>query len=280
MKKLNTLLASLIAILLFSGCLLQETIIGNNEITETPYNYADFNTLKISNSFEVKIIQSTTEKIIIKCDENLIEFLDINQYNETVSLGLITGYNYKNTELIAEVYTSDINKITADGACSIIINNFKTENLEFDLSGATKIKANLDIADNLNLESSGASKINLEGVSKNTSFDLSGASKITTENFIVSKSLNIKSSGASKINLNGKAKNASFDLSGASKITAENFIVSKNLSIESSGASNIAITANKDITLDLSGASKCKLYGTGVIIKQNSSGAASVKKYN
>ena len=141
MKILNALFTSL-AILLLSSCLLEKTIVGNENIINTTYDYSDFNTLELSNSFNIKIIQSTSEKINIK----------------------------------------------------------------------------------------------------------------------------------------GEAKSANLNFSGASKIAAENFIISENIDIKSSGASHISITTNKNITIDLSGASKCNLYGTGVISKESSSGASKINK--
>tara|TARA_B100000795_G_scaffold80204_1_gene57547 strand:+ start:99 stop:941 length:843 start_codon:yes stop_codon:yes gene_type:complete len=277
MKILNALFTSL-AILLLSSCLLEKTIVGNEKIINTIYDYSDFNTLELSNSFNIKIIQSTSEKIIVKCDENLKEFLDISKDNNTLKIKLISGYNYRNIDLTAEVYINELEHINSSGACKILMNEFKTENLNFDLSGATKIIGNLHVSKDLNIESSGASKIELTGDFNNVNFDLTGASKFSSENLKVHNLLNIESSGASKINIKGEAKSANLNFSGASKIAAENFIISENIDIKSSGASHISITANKNITIDLSGASKCNLYGTGVISKESSSGASKINK--
>ena len=277
MKILNALFTSL-AILLLSSCLLEKTIVGNEKIINTIYDYSDFNTLELSNSFNIKIIQSTSEKIIVKCDENLKEFLDISKDKNTLKIKLISGYNYRNIDLTAEVYINELEHINSSGACKILMNEFKTENLNFDLSGATKIIGNLHVSKDLNIESSGASKIELTGDFNNVNFDLTGASKFSSENLKVHNLLNIESSGASKINIKGEAKSANLNFSGASKIAAENFIISENIDIKSSGASHISITANKNITIDLSGASKCNLYGTGVISKESSSGASKINK--
>ena len=278
MKKLNTFLTG-IANLLLSSCLLEKTIVGNEKIINTTYDYSDFNTLELSNSFNIKIIQSTSEKIIVKCDENIIEFLDISQDKNTLKIKLISGYNYRNIDLTAEVYVNELEDINSSGACKVLMNEFKTENLNFDLSGATKKTGNLNISKDLNIESSGASKIELTVEVENVNFDFTGATKFSSENLNVHNLLNIESSGASKINIKGEAKSANLNFSGASKIAAENFIISENINIKSSGASQISITANKNITIDLSGASKCNLYGKGVISKQSSSGASKINKY-
>lgn len=106
--------------------------------------------------------------------------------------------------------------------------------------------------------------------------DLSGASTgaITS---VKTDSLRVDLSGASRIKLDGDVKSFSAVASGASNIDAEN-LKAENARANSSGASTVTVTASGDADLNASGASTVIYTGEPKNLKQNSSGASSIKK--
>jgi hypothetical protein len=279
MKKITQLILVTFTLLVTQSCMVLDSIKGSGKIATKTLNYSDFNSIYVSNSFKVNIIQSTTDKVIIRYDDNLEDFLNLSQELDKISFGLKYGYNYQNINISVEIHTSNLSKIIASGSSEILLDKFETENLTFHISGASEVSGNLIIANELSIIASGASEINFIGETRNANFDVSGASELSLENFNFFNNLTVESSGASDLYLVGECQNANLDFSGSSELKAKNLIVSNNLIIESSGASSISITANNNITLDLSGASDCHLYGNGKIISTVTSGSSSIKKH-
>lgn len=106
--------------------------------------------------------------------------------------------------------------------------------------------------------------------------NLSGASNGTVSD-INTDSLKLEASGASKIFINGNARTLRADASGASKIDAEN-LSTENADVEASGASSVRVNAVNDLQADASGASNIVYTGEPKNIRENSSGASSVKR--
>jgi len=125
------------------------------------------------------------------------------------------------------------------------------------ISSKTRINVKISMPTIEGLEISGASSANVAGVKAN--------------------SLELKASGASKIKIDGEAKTLEADASGASSIDAEKLKV-EDADVEASGASNATVSAVNDLDLNASGASKISYLGEPKNIKQDSSGASSIKQ--
>ncbi|CAN5470875.1 head GIN domain-containing protein [soil metagenome] len=109
-----------------------------------------------------------------------------------------------------------------------------------------------------------------------TDLDISGASNAVVAN-IRTDSLQLEASGASKIKIDGVVKSVQADASGASKIDAES-LQAENADVDSSGASSVTVSPSNDLNADATGASSVYYTGEPKNVKQNSSGASSVKK--
>ncbi|HYP50403.1 MAG TPA: head GIN domain-containing protein, partial [Pyrinomonadaceae bacterium] len=108
------------------------------------------------------------------------------------------------------------------------------------------------------------------------SFDISGASTGTLTN-VKNETLQIDASGASKIKVDGEVRELIADLSGASRLDSEN-LRTENVNIEASGASNATVFASNEINAEASGASSIRYTGAAKTVRQDSSGASSIKQ--
>jgi hypothetical protein len=109
-----------------------------------------------------------------------------------------------------------------------------------------------------------------------TGLDISGAS--TANVFAVkTDSLKLNASGASKIKVDGEVKSLEAIASGASGIDAEN-LKTENAKANSSGASQITVSPTGDLDAEASGASLVTYTIEPKSIKQNASGASTIRK--
>jgi hypothetical protein len=238
-KRFHTMLVmALIASFFIAGCNFQPLVTGSENITEEELSYSGFSAIDLSHSFNAEILQADHYKVVIKYNANLKDYLDVKKDGNTLKIGLDEEHQYRNVKLSVIIYMPDIDEISASGACKVNFPGFNTNDLKISLSGASQLKAKFEILNNLKIESSGASDIALQG----------------------------------------KAKNVVLSFSGASGLKDKGMIISNNLSVESSGASSITLTADGEISLNLSGASEFNYYGMGKVVKSNSSGASTIRK--
>lgn len=106
--------------------------------------------------------------------------------------------------------------------------------------------------------------------------DLSGASNATVAG-TAGENLKIVASGASKVKIDGRVKELHANASGASNINAESLAV-ENAEAEASGASTIIVNASGKADLNASGASTVVYAGDPRELKQDSSGASTIRK--
>ena len=211
---------------------------GSKNMVKKTFDFVDFTKIDASNTFSVKLTQGKEYKVELSCNENILEFIEINQSGETINLDIEGFHSFSNISVKVNITVPTIEKIKASGASKIKMGSFKLDHLEIDLSGASSLKGSLNI-------------VNL---------------------------LEVEASGASTIKLKGKVKNANFDVSGASTINAKNLTINEQLSIDVSGASSCEITSKGTLEMESSGASSIEYYGNAKVIKSDESGAGSIEK--
>ena len=232
-KTILNLTAGLAAIscLALTSCHLHCVHGSGNQITENR-KVSDFDRIDISGEFKVTLKQDSSDAITINADDNLLKYI-----KTSVNDGKLTVKTKKNIcssgEMTVTIGLRSLKEVDASGAVSVASDGkINTQDLHFDLSGATKLDLDLNAA-NVSTQGSGATRIKLTGQASSHSVDMSGVGKIEAFDFVVG-SYDIETSGASKLQIN----------------------VLNTLNIHSSGASKIQYRGNPGtINNDKSGAS-------------------------
>lgn len=107
--------------------------------------------------------------------------------------------------------------------------------------------------------------------------DLSGSSQLSSTAELKVSQLDLELSGASNVELKGSARDAKIDLSGASNLKGRDLNIER-AKVDLSGASKATIKVQKDLAVELSGASKLEYSGSPSISALDVSGAASLHK--
>lgn len=222
------------ALLLMISCQFQERIKGSKEIIKFEIPVKQIDKVNVSGVYDLTILQGQKESVIVNCNANIEEHLNIYQKNKTIYLEMDNISSNSNLVIEATITIKDLKAISCSGATDVHIEYLNFDNLFLDLSGASKIKG-IDISAN---------------------------------------DLNISASGASTARLDGKVKTLITNLTGASRLKGKDLWVTKSANIEASGASNVSVTLNCDFDVSLSGASELRYYGTGKSIKQDISGVS------
>jgi hypothetical protein len=200
-----------------------------------------FHALHISNAFDVVLSQGDSEGLAVSAnDKEDIPNIKTTVENGTLRIWFDDDKKWwpKSRKLKAYISVKTLDQIRAGGATDI--------NIEGTLNAAS-----------LKLDMSGAS-------------DLEGSLTVTNE-------LAVHLSGASDITISGTADKITIDASGASDVKAFDFIAN-TCAVDASGASSVRITADKEMSVKLSGASSVSYKGNATIRDIKTSGASSISR--
>lgn len=242
--KINAFALILISMSLFlfsCDCFNDENVMPSDKVTTEQYTFSDYDMIDASSAFTVYLSFSENEESIeIEANDNLHQYLDIKNENNTLNIGFKNNFNVRGSATLnAYVKTKNISGYIASGASRFIVENpIEGDEISIYLSGASNFSSSL---------------------STNRMFaDLSGASDMQVSGTV--NSLEIEASGASLV------RDYGFE--------------TKSLIADLSGASNMQLTVKEEISIEASGASSLKYKGDAVITQQDLSGASTVRKMN
>ena len=242
--KLSTLGLGLALIVPLAGCTLPEvisrgmtSITGSGNVVTQEETISGFDKVDVSQAFQVDISQGEAFSVVIRIDDNLVQYLEVLKQGSTLKIGLKPGrlYNIRKATMEAEVTMPELSGLELSGASQGAITGFKSsKTLNVDLSGASHLRGDIEAGDAW-LDVSGASQVTLSGSAGDVTIDASGTSIVALADFPVADA-DVKASGASKATVNPSGR-LDADASGASHVY---YVGSPTLGkIETSGASSV-----------------------------------------
>lgn len=210
----------------------------------------------VSGAFKINIRQGSDTKAVLSIPQRFEKQLVFKMgLDGVLEIRFEGNINSKNNEYFtADIVCSSLNSVDLSGACKLLgEGTFSANDLKFDMSGAT----NVSIPGNISASGS------------LVSFEMSGASKIVA-NITSNSKLDIDTSGSSHMELSGTAASAVIEVSGASKMDLENMVVktmsidgsgasnltvnvSEKLDVDASGATKVRYKGQPKLSMDTSG---------------------------
>lgn len=250
------LVAVLTAAPLLSGC----EVTGPGGIVTEEKDFADFTYVDVEGTFEVEIIQSDSFSTSVSADESFFDYIAVTKEGNTLRIYLKPRHVFTDFTLGAKTLKAKITmpalyglnlsgaskatvtgfksskdfNLNVSGASSVDIDDMEVGDIEFEISGASKVSGSVNASD-VRFEVSGASEVELEGSANNIILDASGASKVNLADFPLSNA-NAKLSGASETTLDLKGRLDAI-LSDASRLYFQGNPTMGNISV--TGASTI-----------------------------------------
>jgi hypothetical protein len=172
---------------------------GNGHIDFAEYELEDFEKIYIGGNYEVKLFPSDDNKVVIKTDENLFRYINVETYENALNINNV--HNLKSSDgILVEVYYRNLNHIYSTGTSKIGHEGIlATDELSIDLSGAGAIDLEIDTY-LVAVEMSGAGVIILSGRADRQETHISGAGGMMAEN-LRSKECDINLSGLGGANV-------------------------------------------------------------------------------
>lgn len=233
MKTLHAIISSILVVLAFGSCELDnDCISGNGNLVSRDFTIADFNKLAVHGSADVYISKGTTTNLSIEGESNVLDELDIEVNNDVLSIGEDNCFN-NSEKLKIYLTTNDLQGIYVAGSCDIYSpDQFTSETFTVEIEGLSDIEVNM--------------------VSEEFIAIIAGSGNITAEGSADHQSINIDGSGdVNCFDLLGSS--ASIDIDGSGDIQVN---VSETLEVNISGIGNVYYKGNPSITQDISGSGK------------------------
>ncbi len=210
---------------------------GNGTKKSAERSVSTFKNVDVSGAIELYVAQGETRPVKIETDENLLQYIDVDQEGDRIIIKSREGFNLRPSKKIKVYVTSPVyNNIDVSGASNItgVAKIVNTENLRLDVSGAGDINMEVN-APAINADISGAGAVNLKGETKTFELTLTGAGKAhcydllseTTKvdisgagdaDVFASVKLDAQVSGAGNVTYKGGATNVTQQVSGAGSV--------------------------------------------------------------
>jgi hypothetical protein len=211
---------------------------GNGNIIREDRTVSNFRELEVHGAFDVYLSQGDLQPVRIETDENLIPYVETIQEGDKLVIRNKDGYSLDpSKKLIVHVMAPVYESIEVSGASNVL--------------GQNKINNDED----LDLDISGAGDIKLE---------------------VDAPNIDIKISGSGKAILEGETRKLDLKLSGAGSARCFK-LLSEITKVDISGAGNAEVFASDQLEANVSGAGSVKYKGGAKKVKQDVSGAGTVK---
>ena len=234
---------ALFIVSLFSISLFAQKVTVNDANAQAR-QVGSFTGIKVSSAIDLYLSQDDDEAVAVSAAKTE----DRDKIRTEVKDGILRIWfdnktnwwkNMGNKKLKAYVSFKTLNKLSAAGACDVVVNGaINSPNADFVL-------------------------------------DFSGASDF--KGVINAKTMKVDLSGASDVNIKGKVDHLEVEVSGASDFDGYGF-TTDHCNAQASGASGIKVTVNKELNAKASGASGIYYAGEGMIRDHKSSGASSISR--
>ena len=192
---------------------------GNGKITTIEKEVSPFETMQIKNRVTVNYHQSLVYRVIVTIDTNLEKRLDIVTRDNTLNIGLKSGYRFYPSIFIVDVYSPDLTGVTISGSVQFeVMDKLSARDFYLNVSGSGRIKGNFECE----------------------SFSANISGSVDMDSFVVCNSFSADISGSGRITLTGECNYLDVSVSGSATFDGDEF-KTNNATVRISGSARIYV---------------------------------------
>jgi hypothetical protein len=200
-KKIYFISCLIILLLSLSSCVFdfRETVYGNGNLVTEERHADSFDRLKVSSGIDVIITQGEKESIQVVADENLLEYIKTEIYDNTLKIYTDANIRHAKSKEVHLVYKK-LREIDISSAGDVEgTNRMKTDDLDIDLSSAGDLSLDVE-AIKITCNISSAGDAHLSGTVDELDADLSSAGDLNASDLVARKAhVNSSSAGNARI---------------------------------------------------------------------------------
>ncbi len=200
---MRIVLALVLAVSLISGCDSGFRKVEGNGVVQTKEKaLSNFSELEVSGAFKIKIVPSDNYRAVIETDENLHEYVRIDQDGDRLKIRMRNNINFKSSKGIqVTVYGNGIDKVELAGSSSLKSDGQLENKERFHLTIAGSADADLDLkTPETKVSIGGSGEVKMKGKTRDLKISIAGSGDFEGEDFLSeSADINIAGSGSAKV---------------------------------------------------------------------------------
>ena len=151
---------------------------GSGDVITETKEVSNFDSIALSGSGEVVIVQGGNETLTIETDDNVMEHVKAEVRGGRLELGFEDGLNLISpTRLIFSVGVDDLSELSISGSGDIEADNLDTNRLKMTVSGSGDVQIGHLTADEVEAMIGGSGEIDLAGEATTQDVTISGSGK-------------------------------------------------------------------------------------------------------
>jgi hypothetical protein len=173
---MKTTLAIFLSILVALTAACSQVTSGSGEIVSQEMDLTGFDQLDISQGFNVEVNQGDEFSVVVRIDDNIVEYLQVEKTGDTLKIRLEGNRIYDASTLQAEVTMPSLTGLEVSGGSVVTVSGTGDE-ISIDASGGSDANLTSFSVVNANIGASGGSQvtINASGI---LNVDASGNSHV------------------------------------------------------------------------------------------------------
>ena len=211
------ILVLFLSVAMLVGCKsLGNIITGSGNVVTQEEAISGFDKVEVSHTFNVDISQGKTFSVVVRIDDNLLQYLQVVKQGSTLKIGLKTDRISRDSTLEAEVILPELTGLNLSGASHANITGLKsTKDISFDLSAASTLRGDIEAGD-ISIGLSDSSSITLTGSGQDLTIDAKGSSQLDLADLpVVNASVSLSDASTATVNASGRLD---VDASDASEV--------------------------------------------------------------
>jgi hypothetical protein len=255
MKRIGIIMTlSMSLLFVMQSCMYDaRTIRGTGELKSKIITTRSFDAIELNSIINLEISQSETQEIKIEAQENLMEFIEVYVYNNTLYIDAIKTYNLlPEKPITVYVAAPEIQSLSSKGTGDI----FGTERFQLDsplnlsIDGTGDIDFAWDYAEFVTIESDGTGEMLVSGNASDLYVDMDGTGNLHLDGEYIFSEFDIDGTGTCFID--GKTDKNHVTINGTGNFYGLNFITKKS-TVKIDGTGNAEVFAIESLSVNING---------------------------
>jgi hypothetical protein len=190
---------------------------GSGVLVTKTYDYRDFTALRVGSVFRVEAARGDAYGLEVTVDDNLVQYLRVEQHAASVSIRLADNVNVRDATLRARVTMPALEQLDVGGVSQVELKGFRGgASLAIAVEGVSKVFGSVE-ASELAVSASGVSHVALHGSARTVRADVNGTSTVELDDFRATDA-RVHVDGCSKASVN-VGGTLDYSVSGVSTLT-------------------------------------------------------------
>lgn len=238
-----------------------DRINGSGTIITEERSVNGFSKVDLQSIGNLTIIEGDKEALTIKADDNIIQYITTEVFNNTLEIGMEPHINLDPSRSIEYTLTvKSLESIVLSGFGNINAAELNAEDMEIKLSGSGNMTLGDLKTENALLRVSGFGNINVDNmVVDQPTLEISGSGDIDVSQ-MQAVSLNLKISGFGNADITGTVTDQEIQIVGSGNYHGED-LESESAAVKITGFGDATVWAHDNLDVTITGSGNLEYYG-------------------